>query len=125
VPTSDELRAAVVRYVDTINGRDPAAIAELFTEDAIQADPASQPANVGREAITAFFASGIDASEDWTFEATDVHTCGPNVAIDFRITVRLAESAMTIAGIEVFQAADDGRFASAHAFWDDADVTFG
>ncbi len=32
---------------------------------------------------------------------------------------------MTIDGIEVFVADDDGRFTSAHAYWDDADLTFG
>ncbi len=42
-PTPDSLRAAVAHYVATVNGRDPAAIAALFTEDAVQADPASQP----------------------------------------------------------------------------------
>ncbi|HEX7459402.1 MAG TPA: nuclear transport factor 2 family protein, partial [Acidimicrobiales bacterium] len=57
------LRAAVDRYVATINERDPVAIAALFTEDAIQADPASSPPNIGREAITTFFANGIAASE--------------------------------------------------------------
>ena len=26
--------------------------------------------------------------------------------------------------VEVFESADDGRFSSAHAYWDDADVSF-
>jgi ketosteroid isomerase-like protein len=43
VPTPDELRTTIDRYVTTINGRDPDAIADLFTEDAVQADPASRP----------------------------------------------------------------------------------
>ena len=123
-PTPDQLRAAVAHYVDTINGRDPAAIAALFTEDAVQADPASQPPNVGREAITRFFTDGIDASEDWTFEATAVHTCASTVAIDFTIAVQVGGGTMRISGIEVFEAADDGPFRSAHAYWDDADVAF-
>ena len=124
MPTPDQLRLAVDHYVETVNGRDPHAIAALFTEDAVQADPASQPPNVGRDAITTFFANGIDASEGWTFQAVDVHTCASTVAIDFRITVSLGEGSMIISGIEVFEATDDGRFASAHAYWDDADVSF-
>ena len=32
---------------------------------------------------------------------------------------------MTIEGIEVFEADDDGLFRSAHAYWDDADLIFG
>ena len=124
-PTPDELRAAVGRYVATINGRDPEAIADLFTEDAVQADPASQPANVGRDAIVRFFRDGIGASDGWVFEATAVHTCGTAVAVDFGIAVTLGDGTMRIRGIEVFEAADDGRFRSAHAYWDDADVAFG
>ena len=118
------LRAAIDRYVATINGRDPAAIAALFTEDAVQADPASNPPNVGREAITSFFENGIAASEGWVFEATDIHTCASTVAIDFTITVQLGTGSMVIRGIEVFEATDDERFESATAYWDDADVTF-
>jgi len=124
VPTPDELRAAIDHYVATINSRDPDAIAHLFTEDAVQADPASQPPNVGRAAIAEFFTTGIAASEGWVFEAERVHTCASTVAIDFRITVSLGAGSMVISGIEVFEATDDGRFASAHAYWDDADVSF-
>ncbi len=31
---------------------------------------------------------------------------------------------MTIDGIEVFAADDDGLFTSVHAYWDDADLSF-
>ena len=122
--TPDGLRLAVAHYVDTINGRDPGAIAALFTEGAVQADPASSPPNVGRDAITGFFADGIAASDGWVFQAVDVHTCASTVAIDFMITVEVGGGSMVIRGIEVFEAADDGRFSSAHAYWDDTDVTF-
>src|SRR5665213_3382579 len=108
--TPASLRAAVDHYVATINGRDPVAIAALFTEDAVQADPASSPPNIGREAITAFFTNSIAASESWVFEATDVHTCASTVAIDFTITVSLGSGSMVIRGIEVFEATDDGQF---------------
>ena len=122
--TPADLRAAVDHCVATINGRDPVTIAALFTEDAVQADPASSPPNIGREAITTFFADGIASSEGWVFEATGVHTCASTVAVAFTITVALGTGSMVIRGIEVFASADDGRFASAHAYWDDTDVTF-
>lgn len=124
MPTPEELRLAVARYVTTVNGRDPDAIAALFTEDAVQADPASAPPNVGREAIASFFGDGIAASTSWTFSADAVHTCASTVAIDFSIAVQLGEGTMRIRGIEVFEVSDDGHFASARAYWDDADVSF-
>ena len=120
----DELRRPSTHYVATINGRDPEAIADLFTEDAVQADPASNPPNVGRQAIAAFFTDGIAASEGWVFEAER----RPHLRIDRghrlhhhrRPRGRLDGHP----GIEVFESADDGRFSSAHAYWDDADVAF-
>ncbi len=120
----DELRASITTYVDAVNSRDPHVIAALFTEDAVQADPASNPPNVGRAAIAAFFEGSIGASDSWTFTARAVHTCATNVAIDFRIDVVTGGAAMTIDGIEVFTVDDDGLFTSVFAYWDDADLTF-
>ena len=122
--TADQLRLAVAHYVTTVNGRDADAIGALFTSDAIQADPASGPSNIGREAITQFFTNGIEASADWTFQAVHIHTCGSTAAIDFGISIKLGEGTMGVSGIEVFEVADNGLFSSAHAYWDDVDVTF-
>ena len=123
--TPDELRDRIVTYVETINRRDPLAIAALFTEDAVQSDPASQPPNIGRAAIATFFENGIAASDGWVFTAKTVHTCGAYVAIDFEIAVETGGGTMTIDGIEVFTTDEDGLFSSVHAYWDDADLTFG
>jgi steroid delta-isomerase len=123
--TPDEQRACIADYVDAVNARDPEAIAGLFTEDGIQADPASNPPNVGRAAIASFFVDGIAASDNWTYTAKAVHTCADHVAIDFAIVVETGGSAMTIDGIEVFVTDDDGLFTSVHAYWDDADLTIG
>jgi steroid delta-isomerase len=125
VLTPDELRGTIADYVDAVNARDPQAIADLFTEDGIQADPASNPPNVGRAAIATFFENGIAASDGWTFTAKAVHTCADHVAIDFAIVVETGGSEMTIDGIEVFVTDEDGLFTSVHAYWDDADLTFG
>jgi steroid Delta-isomerase len=123
--TTSELRDRIVTYVDTINRRDPLAIAALFTEDAVQSDPASQPPNIGRKAIATFFENGIAASDGWTFTAKTVHTCAAHVAIDFEIVVETGGGTMTIDGIEVFTTDESGLFSTVNAYWDDADLTFG
>jgi steroid delta-isomerase len=123
--TPDEQRSCVADYVDAVNARDPEAIAGLFTEDGIQADPASNPPNVGRAAIATFFENGIAASDNWTYTAKAVHTCADHVALDFAIVVETGGTTMTIDGIEVFVTDDDGLFTSVYAYWDDADLTIG
>ena len=122
--TPDQLRARIADYVDAVNGRVPTVIADLFTEDGVQADPVSSPPNVGRAAIAEFFANGIAASDSWTFAANAVHTCASRVAIDFEISVETGGTTMVIDGIEVFTADDDGLFTSVYAYWDDADLSF-
>ena len=111
--------------MDAINGRDPRTIAAHFTPDGVQADPASHPPNIGREAIATFFENSVAASESWNFAAKAVHTCATNVAIDFEIQLVTGGSTMTIEGIEVFTVDDGGLFSSVYAYWDDADLTFG
>ena len=125
MPDGEQLRELITAYVDAVNARDPEAIAARFTEDAVHADPVSSPPNLGRAAIAAFFEQGIGASDGWTFTAKAVHTCAPSVAVDFAIAVDTGGATMTIEGIEVFVADEDGLFRSVHAYWDDADLTFG
>lgn len=122
--TPDELRSLVDRYCNAVSSRDAGAVAALFTEDAVQRDPATAPANVGRDAIRAFFQAAIDASEATEFEALAVHTAGDHVAIDFRVAVNLGGGSMTIAGIEVFTVDPRGKISEVTAYWDDADVSF-
>ena len=125
MPSPAELKSLVAHYADTVNSREPDAIAARFAEDAVQADPAYQPARHGRSAIATFFVDGVVASDDWEFTATDVHSCGHQVAFHFAITIQMPGSAMTINGIEVMSVDDNGLIASAHAYWDDEDVSFG
>jgi steroid delta-isomerase len=123
--TSDELRRRIGGYVEAVNSRQADRVAALFAEDAVMADPVSNPAKVGRAAVAAFFADGIGASDSWAFSAEKVHTCADHVAVDFRIAVETGGSTMTIQGIEVFVVDEDGLFTSLHAYWDEADLTIG
>ena len=108
MPSPDQLRSRITDYVATVNSRDAKAIAALFTEDARQADPVSNPPNIGRAAITSFFENSIGGSESWTFTAKAVHTCANKVAIDFEIALVTGVASMTIDGIEVAPF-DDGK----------------
>jgi steroid delta-isomerase len=122
VPTPDALRELVTRYAAAVTARDVDAVVALFTEDAVQTDPATAPPNIGHAAIRAFLQSAVDASTGTRFEVLDAHTCGDRIAVDFRVTVSIEGGTMTISGIEVFTVADDGRIREVTAYWDDADV---
>jgi steroid delta-isomerase len=53
--SADEIRAVIDQYVTRFSSGDGAGWAALFAEDATQEDPVGTPANVGREAIAAFY----------------------------------------------------------------------
>lgn len=125
MPTPESLRQLVHRYCRAVTDRDVEAVVALFTPDAVQADPASSPPNVGHQAIAAFFQAAVDASTATTFQATGVHTCGSQVAIDFTVVVALEAGTMTISGIEVFTVTEEGLISAVTAYWDDADVRIG
>ncbi len=115
---------AVERYSRAFSSRDLEALLSLFTEDAVQTDPANGPANVGREAIAAFFQNSYDATTSSSWEAQAVHCCGDVAAVDFLVRVEMEGGSARIEGIELFGFADDGRIASVVAYWGDDDMSF-
>jgi steroid delta-isomerase len=124
MPTPGEIQEFVQTYCRAVSGRDVAAIAALFAEDAEQRDPMAQPARLGRAAIAEFFAQAVAASNSTDFSATDVHPSGDHVAFHFTVEVALEAGTMTIDGIETFAFDPAGRIARAEAYWDDSSVRF-
>jgi len=53
--TSEQIRAAIDRYIETFSSNDPDAWAATFAEDATQEDPVGTPVNKGRDAIKEFY----------------------------------------------------------------------
>ena len=120
----EEMSRTLARYAEAFGSRDLDTLVGLFTEDAVQADPANVPANIGRQAIGTFFQNAFDASTASSWEATAVHVCGNHVGVDFEVQVTMEGGSMTIVGVEVFTFADDAHIAAVSAYWGDADITF-
>ncbi len=124
MPSPEQMTATLARYAESFGARDLDTLVSLFTEDAVQADPANVPANVGQPAIATFFQNAFDASTASSWEATARHVCGDQVGVDFRVEVSMEGGSMTIEGVEVFTFAEDARIAAVSAYWGDADITF-
>ncbi len=120
----EHMIAAVGRYSQAFTSRDLESLVALFTDDAVQTDPANGPANVGRQAIATFFQNSYDATTSSSWEAQAVHCCGDVAAVDFVVHVEMEGGSARIEGIELFTFADDGRIASVTAYWGDADMSF-
>ena len=122
--TPDTIKETLTRYGQAFTGRDLPTLLSLFHPDAVQADPANVPPNVGRDAIGTFFTAAFDASTSCSWEALAVHTCGDHAGVDFRVVVSTADGSMTIEGVEVFDFDQDGLIRSVSAYYDDADIGF-
>jgi len=61
--TTDQMKATVVAYAAAHSAGDIDAIAAIFAEDAVVADPVDKPAFVGRAAVREFFAGTHEFAE--------------------------------------------------------------
>ncbi len=114
-PISDTLD----RYVETFNSRDRQGWVSLFTNDARQEDPVGQPANIGHDAIGAFF-DMVGSFGTVSIEMTRPPIVMGSEALMFlKATTVIGEDRVVVPTIvDHVVCADDGRIASLRAFWD-------
>ncbi len=124
-PTPESLRALVDSYCTAFSAGDLDGVIALYAPDAEQRDPANTPPNVGHDAIRTFYANAHAAADSLRIEALAVHSCGNQVAFDFKVTVSMGGGEMTISGIEVFTVDDDHLITDVAAYWDEKDVAAG
>jgi len=117
--TTEEIRAAIDRYVETFGSGDAAAWSACFAEDATQEDPVGAPVNTGRAAIRAFH-ENMSA----TFGTLRLVLKEDPVIIGHEAAVSLYAQAGDGEGrmrmptiIDAFTFNEDGSIASLRAFW--------
>ncbi|MEJ7583485.1 MAG: nuclear transport factor 2 family protein [Acidimicrobiales bacterium] len=117
--TTDELRAAIDRYIATFSSGDAAAWAACFAEDATQEDPVGAPVNTGRAAIQSFH-----ENTSATFGALRLVLKDEPVIIGHEAAMSLyaqageGENRMRMPNIiDALTFNEDGSIASLRAFW--------
>jgi uncharacterized protein (TIGR02246 family) len=125
MPTTTQLREAMVRYAEAASSRDADRYAALFTPDAVQVDPYPSGVHNGRDEIRAFIHQSFEACEAMTFEVEECHPVADKAAIRFHILLTFEGGAkMHIRGVEVFTITDEGMISAVDAYWGEEDVTF-
>lgn len=122
MPTIAEVRALLDRYCSAMSdGRRDDWLA-CFADDAVQEDPVGTPANVGREAIGAFF----DASPPGVtlVQTADPIVLGDEVVAFFRAEVTMEGQDMVLPRIvdHIRLDASGTRFAHLRAFFDYGEI---
>ncbi|MGH9301618.1 MAG: nuclear transport factor 2 family protein [Acidimicrobiales bacterium] len=123
MPTPEEVRAAINAYVKAFDAQDKAAFLDVFTDDARQIDPAPGPANVGKEAIGAFWDNAAQMAESFKFNVHNIIVCGDEAAMIFTMTLGLADkSRVKFDGVDIFKVAESGKVESITAYWDPTQI---
>ncbi|WP_051807567.1 nuclear transport factor 2 family protein [Actinoplanes subtropicus] len=118
MPAADQIRATVLRYVDSFNRQDRAQFLSLFADDVVQIDPVGSAPRTGIAALAAFW-DGLYASCDGVdFRVTDLVVSGDEAALVFHLTQTLSSGFVDIDGVDVFAIGDDGRIASVKGYSD-------
>lgn len=122
MPTSEQVHAAVNGYGSAYAARNKEAFLLLFATDAVQVDPYPAPANVGREAIGAFFDNAMNMGPDLTLNVERTIVCGDTAAVDFTVRLTSGEMLVSFSGVDVFTINDDGLITNIVAYWDPSTV---
>lgn len=123
MPTIEHMRDVVSRYTTAHTAGDVDAVAALFADDAVLADPVDQPEHVGRDAVRAFFAGTHDM-----LDAMDLHATGPVravgnwAAVPLEAVTTMGDTRLAVDIIDVFTFDDDGLIADMRAYWTAADI---
>ncbi len=124
MPTTDEMKAAVLAYTTAHTAKDADAVAALFSTDCTVADPVDRPAMEGRDAVREFFAGTHQMSERFELLITGpVRAVGSWAAVPLRAVTSMGDATFAVDIIDVFTFDDDGLIADMRAYWTGTDIT--
>lgn len=123
MPTTQQMTDTVHRYAAAQTAGDLDAIAALFAEDAVVADPVHEPAHVGREAIRAFFAGTRELADSLDLEVTGpVRAVDRYAAVPLRAVSSIGGSRVAVDIVDVFTFNEDGSIGDMKAYWDPGSI---
>jgi steroid Delta-isomerase len=109
MPTSDQIRTVVKAYVESFNRKDRDQFLGLFADDVQQIDPVGSPANVGKDALAAFWDTLYSSWSTVDFAIRDLFVTGDEAALVFHITQSAPGAGADVDGVDVFQVNDVGK----------------
>jgi len=121
MPTAEEMRATLRRYLERVAENDVDGVLDLFTDDVSVEDPVGGPPGthvVGREAVERFFRKGFARSRPSPTLTGPIRVTGVGqAAMPFVLRLELAGELKEIDVIDVVRFDSDGRINSLRAFW--------
>lgn len=123
MPTTDEMKTAVQAYAAAHTAGDLDAIAALFSEDAVVADPVDRAPMIGRDAVREFFAGTHESAEGFELRITGpIRAVGDFAAVPLRAVTSIGGSTFSVDVIDVFTFDESGMIADMRAYWTAEDI---
>ena len=115
MPSPEEIRDVMERYVQLMCESNADAILELYAEDATAEDPVGGQVIQGREALRGFYAA---TSPNLQVELTGpVRVAGKECAAPMLAELTMNDQKLYIDVIDVMTFNDDGKITSMRAYW--------
>ncbi len=122
MPSAEQIRQTVHRYLEAVEKGATDDIANLYTDDATVEDPVGGEVHIGRQAIHGFYAN--IAGANCSAEMVTLRALGHEAAFFWNLTVKFGDAGgMRLEIISVMTFDEDARIASMKAYWSQDDVT--
>ncbi|WP_334143178.1 SgcJ/EcaC family oxidoreductase [Rhabdothermincola sp.] len=123
MPSPEEIRAVVTRYLEAMSAGDKEGYVALFAPDATIEDPVGTDVHRGHDEIRAFWDMVHTLSSSITLVPTGpARVAGREVAFPMQAISDVGGSKVVVDIIDVFALDDEGRITSMRAFWDPAEM---
>ena len=119
--TEKQIRATLQAYADGWQSGDKEAWLALFADDARLIDPVGTDANIGKEAIAAFWDRVTGLGMKMRPEVQRIVVCGGQGVLVFTMnTVNDAGMGMAVDIVDIFELDEAARITTMRAYWDNS-----
>ncbi len=122
MPTQEQMKAALQKYVDGFNAHDVDSVLALFADDAVIEDPVGAPLRRGIKEIAEFYRGSVKVVESMKLAAPIRGSHSNAAAMAFVVNLQLEGKPCVISVIDVMTFNDDGRIATMKAYWGPRDM---
>lgn len=123
MPSEQEMKAALQRYIDAFNARDADALISLFADDATIEDPVGSDPVHGKEAIAEMYRQGVKMVTAMSLSAPIRGSHGNAAAMAFDFKMNLGGQNVRTSAIDVMEFDDDGKIRRMRAYWGPSDTS--
>lgn len=115
MPTPDEMRATLEKYIQLMCDSDAQGMVDLFADDCWVEDPVGQNRHTGKEALLEFYQGAIPHLQ---VEITGpIRVAGLECAMPLVAQLTLGEKSSYVDVIDIMRFDDQGKLTSMQAYW--------